>query len=193
MSHPANFDDLTLRGNPAGREDGEWLWYPTLREYISSCTLLDVRVGVSPIKSRLAPWGTKVTTHDACPMVEADLHGGLEHIPKGAFQVVTCFDVIEHVKEYGRFAYEAARIAAERLIVATPGFAVTGCRNLCHWHEFLPDELYQLLSATGMDCERAFGASGDLFPAQTEPFREYPLDQIRANVRMHPICLVFHW
>ena len=169
------------------------MWYPYLKEYLSNRTLLNVGTGVSQIKSRLEAWGTKVTTHDACPLVEADLHGELAFIPSKSFQVVTYFDVIEHVKEYGRFAYEVSRIATEYVIVTTPGYEVTKCENPYHWHEFMPDEIYQLLSATGMTCGKALGASGDLFPAQTEPFKEYPLDQIRANARMHPIGLVYRW
>lgn len=193
MNRNKVFDDLATHGGTAGREDGEFLWYPMLYDYFANKTLLNVGTGVSRIKERTAHWGTKVTTHEACVDIPADIYGDLANVASKSFQTVTCFDVIEHVKEYGRLAFEMARIASETLIVTTPGFEVTQCKNPCHWHEFMPDEIYQLMCATGMRFFKALGTSGDSFPAQTDPYREYSVEEIRGNIRVHPIGLIFKW
>lgn len=187
------FVDLAFQGGTGGRDDGQFFWYPMFREFFENKTVLDVGTGVSKIKDRTAQWNSKVTTHEACRELVADIYGDLSNVVSKSFQTVTCFDVIEHIKEYGRCVYEMSRIASESLVITTPGFEVTQCKNPCHWHEFMPDEIYQLMSATGMELKKAMGATGDSFPAQTDPFREYTPDEIKGNIRMHPVGLAFIW
>ena len=188
-----DFIDLAKQGGEYGRGDDQWPWYQTFRPWMANKTILDVGTGISKIKARLTEFGfnSQVTTHEASEDCVADMHGDIEHIESGFRQVVTCFDVVEHVKNYGRFVYNLARIASEHLIVTTPGFEITKNTNPCHWHEFLPDELCELIEATGMVFVQAFGSEWVEYPIHVKNFRTFTQDELKANFPMHPIAVVF--
>ena len=187
------FIDLAHRGGDAGREDTQWGWYGSFKEFFVDKTLLDVGTGVSKIKDRVKEfgWNTKVTTHEACKDVAADIYGDLTQLATGSFQTVTCFDVIEHVKEYGRLVFNMARIATETLVITTPGVQLAKCGNPYHWHEFETDELCQLIEATGMIFIKAFGAEWKNYPFEPYPTREISYTEMRSNVTIHPIAVAY--
>lgn len=67
----------------------------------------------------------------------------------GTFDLVTSFETIEHIPRYQFFLKELRRVTKEggQLILSTPNALVTSRypRNPFHVHEFVPDELQELL------------------------------------------------
>jgi hypothetical protein len=182
-----DFIDLALQAGAFGRGDEQWSWYPVFKSAFRNKTVLDVGTGISKIKERTSKWNATVTTHEACSDLNADIHGDLSLVASKSFQTVTCFDVIEHVKDYGKLAFNMARIASESLVITTPGFALTKCTNPCHWHEFMPDELCNLIEATGMVFAEAYGSFWKSYPDAPLGFRAFNYAELRTNIDMHPI------
>lgn len=77
--------------------------------------------------------------------------GDLEELPydDGAFDLVTCFEVIEHVKDAGKALDELARVVADggALLISSPNPAVYPPGNEFHTREFLPEEIASELLA----------------------------------------------
>lgn len=187
----SDFIDLAKVGGSAGRGDDQWGWYGVFKPYMSNCSVLDVGTGISKIKERTAGWGSVITTHEACPDCIADIHGDISGIPSKSYDTVTCFDVIEHVKDYGRFAFNLARIATKHVVITTPGFLVTGCTNPYHWHEFGADEFRNLMEATGLVMVEAYGSAWESYPDKALEFRRFTYNEICDNFPLHPIGVVF--
>lgn len=188
----ADFVDLAFHGGECGRSDDQWAWYQVFLNAFQDKTVFDVGTGISKIKERTAKWNAVVTTHEACTDIPADIHGDLSQVPNKSFQTVTCFDVIEHVKDYGRLAYEMARISTECLVITTPGFAITKCTNQYHWHEFMPSEICNLVEATGMKFAAAHGSTWINYPDSSLTFREFSREELMEDVEMHPIGILYH-
>jgi hypothetical protein len=160
-----DFVDLAKQGGSTGRGDCQWGWYDYVRDAIKGMTVLDVGTGLSRIKERLPE--CKVTTHEASEQCPADIHGDLGQVPTGKYQVVTCFDVVEHVVDYGALAWNMARIASRYVFLTTPGRSVTLNSSPFHFNEFHPWELLQLLEATGLRLHTAWAQKWE-GPAQYE-------------------------
>lgn len=186
-----DFIDLALQGGGFGRTDDQWGWYVNFEKAFNGRTVLDVGTGISKIKERTAEFGSVVTTHEACIDIPADIHGDLANVASKSFQTVTCFDVIEHVKEYGRLAFEMARISTEYLVITTPGYAITKCTNPCHWHEFMPSEICNLLDATGMVFAEAYGMTWVSYPDSPGTYRAFQRSELMIDCEMHPIGLLY--
>lgn len=139
-----------------------------------------------------------VTTHEACLECPADIHGDLAQVESSSFYMVTCFDVIEHVVDYGKLAFDMARIAQKFVFITTPGAEAAGNTSPYHFHEFHPWEILQLLEATGLSLEQAWGQQW-AGPAQYENGAPANLltgtiDLNRTNLLhgrfLHPIALL---
>ena len=146
--HKLDYIDLGLIGGGEGRGDCQWGWYDYVKTTFAGQTLLDVGTGISKIKERFTE--ATVTTHEESVELTADIHGSLDNVESKSFDNVTCFDVIEHVKDYGRLAYNMARISRRCVFLTTPGVDVTHQASLYHFHEFEPWEILQLMESTGM-------------------------------------------
>lgn len=72
---------------------------------------------------------------------------GLDH-PDGAFDLVVCFEVIEHVHDQRRVISELVRVLAPEgvLVMSSPNRATYVPGNPHHVHEYLPDELQAALA-----------------------------------------------
>lgn len=189
-----DFVDLAVTPGHAGRGDCQWQWYEVFERWINRRTVLDVGSGHGRIKTRLAEWGwsCKVTTQEPCLDCAVDSHEPLSSFATGSFETVTCFDVIEHVKESGRLVYDMARIASRNLVLTTPGFEITKNKNPYHWHEFYPDEICQLIEATGMTFVQAWGYEWiDFDNNLPKPFKNYSRFDLLNNVAIQPIALVY--
>lgn len=187
------FIDLALVGGEAGRTDDQWGWYGTFKKYMAEKTILDVGTGVSKIKKRTgeAGWNCKITTHEACLELQADIYGSLDEVESSFFQTVTCFDVIEHVKDYGKLIYNIARISSEYVCITTPGAEITKCTNPYHWHEFLPAEICQLCEAAGLEFIEGWGAEWVAYPNDPKPTLSRTRDDFMNNVKLHPLGIAF--
>jgi hypothetical protein len=150
-----DFTDLAVHGGSDGRHDCQWGWYDTIRDIARGKTLLDVGTGLSKIKERL-PEAT-ITTHEACEKCPADIHGDLANVLSDSFHIVTCFDVVEHVVNYGFLVKDMARIAQKLVFITTPGYEAAGNRNPWHFHEFHPWEILQVCEAAGLAFKAAWG------------------------------------
>jgi hypothetical protein len=151
-----DFRDLVRLPQIEGREPSQSMWHPWIAHWATGKTVLDVGSGVSTLKRDLLALGAaSVTTQDPCAWCQCDLAGDVESLaamPRH-WDLVTCIDVIEHVVDYGRFAWHLAWLAVERVIITTPGVLVTQNANPHHYHEFRCDELVQLIEATSLRLE----------------------------------------
>jgi SAM-dependent methyltransferase len=78
---------------------------------------------------------------DSAELVEADLRD--LPFPADSFDVVVCFEVIEHVEGHDRVLDELRRVLRPggTLLISSPNRDVYAPGNPYHVHEFLPDEL----------------------------------------------------
>lgn len=120
-----------------GRGDFQKVWHEFVGDCFHNKTILDVGAGIGLSKARLAKGHNEVTTQD----VERSLLGKVDLIEEirfveGLWDIVTAFDVIEHVPNAPRFLVELERLAAEGVFFTTPAY-----RMYPHpWH-FTPDTL----------------------------------------------------
>lgn len=155
MDWPINklkFTDLGVASGILGREDAQSMWYPWAASWVQGMTVLDVGSGVSNPKAMVAMGVKSVTTQEPGPGCPADIKSAVEDV-RGLWDAATCFDVIEHVVDYGRFVGHLARIARKKVIITTPGVQVTRNSHVYHYHEFLANEVVQLFGAAGMQLE----------------------------------------
>lgn len=141
----------------AGREPCQMGWYDwTGKKYCIKKTVLDVGCGMCKGMKALREigaedvWGQDIDNRlegldknlMICPLYQ---------IPDKSYDVVTSYDVIEHVIEDIDFFNHLIRIAKETVIITTPNFTRSQARNHCHCREytipqfvniFLPNELW---------------------------------------------------
>ena len=156
MNEPINrldFVDVAKLAQKDGRNDCQRMWYPWVASWAQGCSLLDVGSGVARPQDMI-PMGVKaVTTQEPQPWCGADILCDVSEIMFLKWDVVSSMDVLEHVVDYGKFAYHLARLANKRVVITTPGRQVTKNQHLYHYHEFLCNEVVQLFEATGMSLE----------------------------------------
>jgi hypothetical protein len=120
-------------------------------------------------------------------------------IASKAYDSVTCFDVIEHVVEYGRLAWNMARISRRYVFITTPGAECTENKSPYHFHELHPWELVQLFEATGMKAMAAWanqwegvaryeGAIAQNLLTGTIPCTR---DELLSKRYLHPCAVMF--
>ena len=100
-------------------------------------------------------------------------------LPRGAFQVITFFHVLEHLDRPAEFLIEAHKLLSpDGLLVvevpncASPGFAILGLRNFCvdyphHLLFFTPHSLAGLLDRAGFTVEKVAHFSLEYSPYTT--------------------------
>ena len=62
-----------------------------------------------------------------------------------SFDVVTCFDVLEHVAEDAAFVANLVRIARHWIVITTPNFEISHAENPFHCREYTGPEMLNLL------------------------------------------------
>ena len=78
----------------------------------------------------------------------------------GSFDVVTCFEVIEHLERPQELLAECRRVAGEDgvVVISTPNRLMTVEQSAFHVREYAPNELDELLDAllapVGLDYQR---------------------------------------
>jgi hypothetical protein len=152
INRTEGFQDLANLPGIGGREPCQRGWHPWIAGFTKGLTVLDVGSGVSEIKGDLLESGTKsVERQDVCTWCPVDTHEPISSLAlRGCkWDVVTCLDVIEHIVDYGQFARDLVALSTLYVIITTPGAGVTQNQNVHHYHEFLPNELVQLIEAAG--------------------------------------------
>lgn len=141
------FIDLAVTGGTEGREDTQGCWQETIANYLNNCTLLDVGAGLGQSKQRMGIRGVSVTTQDPGPKTPVDIHDDISKIKSKSYDVVTAFDVIEHIQEHLAFLAQMRRIAKKWIILTTPNIAHTKGTHIYHCKEYTPSEFLNLLGA----------------------------------------------
>jgi len=121
--------------------DCQKVWHEWAGNFFKGKTILDIGAGNGLSKERMQKNGNKVTTHDInrAMMDNVDIICNLEDIPEG-YDIVTAFDVIEHVAKVDSFLYDCFGLWEEGLFFTTPNKFVIN-RN---WH-YEPHEFCSLL------------------------------------------------
>lgn len=142
-----DFIDGARHGGAEGRWDAQPSWHALFGRALRGKTILDVGAGLGHSRERLAgpDRSNIVVLHDVAPDLPVDLNCPLELIPDKSFDVVSAFDVIEHVEDDGTFLAQLCRIARETVILTTPNWRVSRCGNPFHVREYTPEQLLDLV------------------------------------------------
>jgi SAM-dependent methyltransferase len=152
-----------------GTADGELIEVEHLARYrwvaqlVSGRTVLDAGCGVGYGSAMLAHAGARevvgvdlspkaVAAADAAAPAQASFTVGDVHalpFEAGRFDVVVCFEVIEHVEGQDGVIAELARVLAPDgvLVISSPNRDVYPAGNPHHLHEYIPEELRAALAA----------------------------------------------
>ena len=140
---PYDYSDDLMAGRADVQGDAHF-FFDTL---FQSCTVLDVGAGLGMSKDRIKR--NRVTTWDPDARLfrHCDIAGKV--MPAGQWDVVTAFDVIEHVKYDLPFLGALTERARRAVFVTTPDWHHTRCNeakggSTHHWREYTRAELYSL-------------------------------------------------
>ena len=152
---PERFDPVSIQGEMTDAE--HLVRYAWAAQLVQGRRVLDAGCGLGYGSGLLAGAGAaEVTGVDVAPavveagnsrvpagvnLVEGDVHE--LQFEDGSFDLVVCFEVIEHVEDAGRVIAELARVLAPGgvLAVSSPNRDVYVPGNPHHVHEFTPEEL----------------------------------------------------
>ena len=112
--------DLTKIAGWRGREDVQVNYHNFIANLFQNFEILDVGAGLCDSKPRLSASGNRVTTQDVGPDLPVDIKVGIEQIPSNSYDVVTAFDVIEHVEKDIEFVNHLLRISRKFVVISTP-------------------------------------------------------------------------
>lgn len=142
-------DEATL----SGRGPSQMGWYTFMAGVVEGQTVLDVGCGSGE--------GLRVLSQHASHALGIDLDERLQRsdvnveiksvvdIPDKSYDVVVCFDVIEHVEQDQAFLAELFRVARKAVFVTTPNYAMSFNRNPYHVREYTPREFARLFDGYG--------------------------------------------
>jgi Glycosyl transferase family 2 len=150
--------DLAQQGGPHGRCDCQAGWHVFFGQSFHNKTILDVGAALGRSRARLAVNGNRVTLQDPAPGLSVDIRKPVEAIPDKSYDVVTAFDVIEHVVEDEAFLAQLVRIAREQVVLTTPNYNHSRAANPCHCREYTPKQFLHLLRK--YDVEMLFAGTG---------------------------------
>ena len=144
MKDNENFVDLAFQGGDEGRRDSQPGWQTYIGQYYSNKQILDVGSGLGHSRSRLSRNNNLVALQEPAPELQADIKEDISELESDSFEIVTCFDVIEHIPDDKTFLEHLFRISRESVFLTTPNFRVFGCKNKYHIREYTPPELVEL-------------------------------------------------
>lgn len=136
------------------RSDGQGCWHKYLAPHIvagagQGATVLDVGSGHGRSAERMGKAGLVVTTQDIAQGCTVDLTTPVHLLPSKAYDVVTAFDVVEHIRNATAFVEHMRRIARKAILITTPNWLVLGNRHVYHYREFTPAEAVELMGGPG--------------------------------------------
>lgn len=143
QSKPAktHWCDLATIPGESGREDCQQGWHEFIarrcaQKDLGFNSVLDVGAGLGLSKKRIP----NCRTQDVGPGLHVDMPIPVEHIESKSFDLVTAFDVIEHVVEDVDFLRHLIRIARKAVFVTTPNLEISQAANGHHCREYSPAE-----------------------------------------------------
>jgi hypothetical protein len=137
--------DLAHRGGGVGREDCQEGWHALAARLFAGRDLLDVGAGLGYSRARLAPAARRLRLQDPGTGLPVDLACPVSDIPARDSEVVTAFDVLEHVEDDRGFVESLLRIASDAVFLTTPNWLVSRAANPHHCREYTPSQLLALL------------------------------------------------
>lgn len=184
MSFPAireNQDCGTDDNILSGREPIQLGWYEWAKSYYQDMNVLDIGcgsgLGIGIMKSNGA---ASVTGQDIdsrlLSLNDRLLICNVFEIEDKSFDVVTCFDVIEHVTNDIDFFEKIRKIAKKTLIITTPNYLVSEARNRHHCREYTPAQFYSYFNPT------------ELWGGSSDGKREHKQISVGENVLLPHLC-----
>lgn len=140
-----SWTELSKLNGPQGRDDCQFGWHRWVGEHFHGCAILDVGSGLGLARERLAAGGNEVVLQDPAPGTPVDIHDDIGDLAGRFFDVVTAFDVIEHVLDDGLFLWNLCRIARRSVVITTPNYNVSKAANPFHVREYSPPEFLDLI------------------------------------------------
>lgn len=139
--HNEEFVDLSAFAGTEGRRDSQSGWQVFVGRAFSNTTILDCGSGLGQSRPRLSVNENKVTLLEPAPDMPADIRGIIDDQPDDAYELVTSFDVIEHIPDDEKFLDNLLRVSSKAVFITTPNYKVFGCKNKFHVREYKPEEL----------------------------------------------------
>src|SRR5258708_4020800 len=102
------------------RGDAQPGWHNLFGQLFRGKSILDVGAGLGHSRQRVAAGGNMVTLRDPAAEMPVDIRTDISAVPPKSYDVVTAFDVIEHVVKDAEFVAHLQRIARERVVITTP-------------------------------------------------------------------------
>lgn len=204
--HPERFVPELMGGELiAAQHFGRYWWSAQL---VRGKRVLDAGCGVAYGSRILGEAGAREvvgidTASDVLDAVRGDapanvelVHGDITELPfpDGSFDVVVCFEVIEHVDDPERIVDELARVLSDDgvLAISTPNRRVFPAGNPHHRHELVPAELDELLatrfSIVRLVRQHDWLASGILADEDFGAAPGAPLEEVRVR-KLQPAAL----
>ena len=78
---------------------------------------------------------------DPAPELDVDLKCSIYDIKDNSYDIVTCFDVIEHIEEDTNFLEKLFKVAKQGVVITTPNFNFSKNKNPYHVREHTPEQL----------------------------------------------------
>lgn len=174
-----NFVDLAFQGGSEGRRDSQIGWQKYVGNTTHNKSILDVGSGLGFSRARLSVNGNKVTLQEPAPELLADIKVNIEDVESTSFDVVTCFDVIEHIPDDLTFMENLFRVSRESVFITTPNFNVFGCKNKYHIREYKPEELAELChkftpNVVFLACRNTMGEGPEVMSLEKFKTTNYP-------------------
>lgn len=159
MSFKKDFIDIGKSGGEFGRGDFQIGWHYYAGKMFTGKSILDVGAGLGHSRERLSVNGNTVTLQDVAPGMPVDIKNEIESIPDNSYDVITCFDVIEHIVEDITFLAQLIRLSRLAVFITTPNYNISKNANPCHVREYTPEQLVELASTVNASSTFLSGSS----------------------------------
>lgn len=128
-------------------------WYVLAGAYCGNLTVLDVGAGTGSGLLVLRSMGAKEALGiDPLPVGSEVLPIDVSLFRDNSLDIVTCFDVIEHVEDDIAFLSHLLRVCRYGVFLSTPNWDVWHCANKYHVREYTPAEMEVLLKGKQYVC-----------------------------------------
>lgn len=132
-----------------GREDCQDGWQNMIGHRFNDVSILDVGAGLGLSRRRLG--NNSITLQDIGIDLPVDTVLPVGQIESNSFDVVTAFDVIEHVVDDIEFLSQLCRISRHAVFITTPNLLISRAGNGCHCREYSPIEFLKLFESLRTD------------------------------------------
>jgi 2-polyprenyl-3-methyl-5-hydroxy-6-metoxy-1,4-benzoquinol methylase len=137
--------DISNQPGEKGREDSQRYWQEWVGQLFSKVRILDVGSGLGLSRERLAVGGNVVELQEPAPDLPGEYKQDISELPDKKWDVVTSFDVIEHVIEDEKFLANLVRLARKYVIFTTPNYSVSHAIWPYHCREYTAEQILKLV------------------------------------------------